>query len=76
MPYIKHGDNLIADSTFIINYLKNTYKDDIIVKDIASPLRRSAVRAARIMAEEHLYYASLSIFFLTKEVLLFIKFLK
>ena len=25
LPYIKHGDNIIADSTFIIKYLEATY---------------------------------------------------
>lgn len=63
----------MADSTFIIKYLKETYKNNLIINEI-DPMRKAIVTAARIMAEEHLYFAMCALKFLTKEVYSFILF--
>ncbi len=55
LPYIKDGDKEIADSRFIIAYLKETYGDQLD-KDLNAEQR--AVALAR-MIEEHLFWGTM-----------------
>ncbi len=55
MPYIVDGDTTIADSAFIIDYLKATYGDPL--DGWLSPLLRAQALAFQRLLEENLYWA-------------------
>jgi glutathione S-transferase len=54
MPYIVDGDNVIGDSNFIIDYLKNTYGDRLDANLTA--VDRSIALAMQRLIEENLYW--------------------
>ncbi|MDH4288663.1 MAG: glutathione S-transferase N-terminal domain-containing protein, partial [Aquincola sp.] len=55
LPYIDDGGNVVADTTFIIEYLKGRYGDPL---DAAlSPLERALATAFQRLIEENLYWA-------------------
>lgn len=54
MPVIQDGNNIIADSTFIIDYLDKTYH--IHLDKHLSPSQKALSHAIKIMIEEHLYF--------------------
>jgi len=56
-PYIKDGDRTIADSGFIIDYLKQTYGDPLD-QHLTPPEQAMALSFRRLM-EENLYWAIL-----------------
>ena len=56
LPYIKDGDRTIADSHFIIDYLKQTYGDPLD-KDLSLPEQGISLAFHRLM-EENLYWVS------------------
>lgn len=56
MPYIKHGDVCLADSTFILDYLTNTFGDKIIVKSPSDARQAGIAVAVQRMCEDHLGY--------------------
>ena len=37
VPWITHGDVVLGDSTFIVEYLKNTYKGQLRLKEPETP---------------------------------------
>jgi len=55
LPYIEDGGKAIADSSFIIEYLKSTYGDTLDAK--LTPLENAQAVALRRMMEENLYWA-------------------
>jgi glutathione S-transferase len=55
MPYIKDGSKTIADSTFIIDYLKQTYGDPL--DGWLSAEQRALALAFQRLLEENLYWA-------------------
>jgi glutathione S-transferase len=55
LPYIDDGGTIVADTTFIIEYLKSRYGDPL---DAAlSPLERAMATAFQRLLEEDLYWA-------------------
>lgn len=57
LPYIEDGAKVIADSGFILDYLKQTYGDQLDVN--LSPADRAVAHALRRMIEESLYWPML-----------------
>jgi glutathione S-transferase len=55
LPYIDDGGTIVADTTFVIEYLKGRYGDPL---DAAlSPLERALATAFQRLIEENLYWA-------------------
>lgn len=54
LPYIQDGDRTLADSGFIIDYLKQTYGDPLD-QDLSLPEQATVLAFCRLM-EEHLYW--------------------
>jgi glutathione S-transferase len=55
LPYIDDGGTIVADTTFVIDYLKGRYGDPL---DAAlSPLERAVATAFQRLIEENLYWA-------------------
>ena len=54
LPYIVDGDETIADSSFIVDYLKKKYSDPLDAK--LSPSERAAGHAIKRMLEENFYW--------------------
>ncbi|GMH41049.1 hypothetical protein BSKO_08959 [Bryopsis sp. KO-2023] len=57
LPYIKHGEVVLADSEFILDYLTNTY--DVKVKPSEDRKLRGTAVAVKRLCEDHLYYGLL-----------------
>lgn len=57
LPYIEDGDTRIADSAFIIAYLKQTYGDKLDAH--LSAREHAQALALRRLMEEHLYWAAI-----------------
>ena len=57
LPYIEDGAKVIADSGFILDYLKQTYGDKLDVN--LSPADRAVAHALRRLIEESLYWPML-----------------
>ncbi|GMH41048.1 hypothetical protein BSKO_08958 [Bryopsis sp. KO-2023] len=57
IPYIKHGDVVLADSEFILDYLTNTY--NVKVKPSADRKLRGTAVAVKRLCEHHLTYANM-----------------
>ena len=55
LPYIEDGAKVVADSSFIIEYLKSTYGDALDSK--LTPLENAQAVALRRTMEENLYWA-------------------
>ncbi len=56
LPYITDGANTVADSSFILDYLKATYGDQL---DAGLDIRtRAEAHALRRLMEEHLYWCA------------------
>ncbi len=56
LPYITDGANTVADSSFILDYLKTTYGDQL---DAGLDIRtRAEAHALRRLMEEHLYWCA------------------
>ena len=56
MPYIEDGDARVADSSFIIDYLKQKYGDTLDAH--LSERERAQALAIQRLLEEHLYWAA------------------
>lgn len=56
MPYIEDGDRRVADSSFIIDYLQQTYGDKLDAH--LSERERAMALSVQRMIEEHLYWAA------------------
>lgn len=54
LPYIEDGDEVISDSSFIINYLKQKY-GDALDRNL-TPLQNAEKLAMQRLMEEHLYW--------------------
>jgi glutathione S-transferase len=54
LPYVKDGDQVIADSTLIIDYLKTKYGDEL--DQGLTAIQLAEARALQILMEEHLYW--------------------
>ncbi len=54
LPYIRDNGKVVADSSFIIEYLKSTYGDPLDAK--LTPLENAQALALRRMMEENLYW--------------------
>lgn len=57
LPYIMDGDRTIADSSFIVDYLKQTYGDPLD-QDLSLPEQGISLAFRRLM-EENLYWVAL-----------------
>jgi glutathione S-transferase len=55
LPYIKDGDKIVADSSFIIEYLRSAYGDALDAK--LNPFEKAQAIALKRMMEENLYWA-------------------
>lgn len=55
LPYIEDGVRVLADSTFIIDYLKTTYGD--LLDHWLDPAQRAVALAFQRLFEENLYWA-------------------
>jgi glutathione S-transferase len=56
LPYITDGANTVADSSFILDYLKATYGDKLDAD--LDPRTRAEAHALRRLMEEHLYWCA------------------
>ena len=56
MPYIEDGDKRVADSSFIVDYLKQTYGDKLDAH--LSAHERAIALSVQRLIEEHLYWAA------------------
>ena len=56
LPYITDGANTVADSSFILDYLKATYGDKLDAG--LDPRTRAEAHALRRLMEEHLYWCA------------------
>lgn len=54
LPYISDGDNVVCDSSFIIDYLKQKYGDSL--DGALSPEQHAITRAFSKMLDENLYW--------------------
>lgn len=57
LPYIEDNGKKIADSTFIIDYLKETYGDSLDSK--LTPEEKAVALAMQRLLEEHLYWVGM-----------------
>ena len=57
MPYIEDGDKRIADSSFIVEYLKQTYGENLDAH--LSERERAVALAVQRLIEENLYWAAI-----------------
>ena len=57
LPYIQDGDRIVADSGFIVEYLKQTYGDPL--DQSLSPSEKAISLAFRRLMEENLYWVAL-----------------
>jgi len=55
LPYIEDGGKVVADSSFIIEYLKSTYGGALDAK--LTPVENAQAVALKRMMEENLYWA-------------------
>lgn len=60
LPYIQDGDRTIADSSFIIDYLKQTYGDPLD-NGLSLPAQGTLLAFQRLM-EDNLYWRPISLF--------------
>lgn len=56
IPYIRHGDNVLGDSTFIFEYLKNTYSDKTQALEPKTVKDKATAIACQRICEDHLYF--------------------
>lgn len=56
LPYIEDGDLKLADSRFIIRYLKTNYKD---LDGELNPAESALALAMQRLIEEHLFWATM-----------------
>lgn len=56
LPYVTDDNRVIADSGFIISYLKETYGDPLDAR--LTPKQRGAMLGMRRLIEEHLYWVA------------------
>ncbi|GMH41114.1 hypothetical protein BSKO_09024 [Bryopsis sp. KO-2023] len=56
LPYIIHGSTVLSDSTFILDYLTNTFPEKITTKSSSDPFLRGMAVAAQRLCENHLYW--------------------
>lgn len=54
VPYLKHGEHKVSDSTFMIKYLRATYGDAVKIKQPSNPTDAAVALALQRMIEEHL----------------------
>lgn len=54
LPYITDGKQTVADSHFIIHYLKDKFGD--ILDDHLTPKEKALSRAIQVLLDEHLYW--------------------
>ncbi|CAD7699806.1 unnamed protein product [Ostreobium quekettii] len=54
VPFIKQGDVTLGDSTFICEYLKNTYKGKLQTKEPDTAETKAVAAACRIICEDNL----------------------
>lgn len=57
MPYIEDAGRIVADSSFIIDYLKATYGDTLDAR--LTPVERATALAVQRLIEENLYWSVL-----------------
>lgn len=67
-PFIHHGDVCLADSTFILDYLTNTYADQIKVKASTDAKQAGVAVAVQRLCEDHLLYGIVWVRFVRQEV--------
>lgn len=67
IPYIRHGDNVLGDSTFIIEYLKNTYGERAKALEPKDPKEKAIAIACQRICEDHLYYGLLHYRFIDQQ---------
>ncbi|CAD7698786.1 unnamed protein product [Ostreobium quekettii] len=56
IPWITHGNVVLGDSTFIIDYLKNTYRSTTKIKEPETPMQKAINTACLHMCEDNLMY--------------------
>ncbi|CAD7705474.1 unnamed protein product [Ostreobium quekettii] len=56
IPWITHGDVVLGDSTFIIEYLKNTYKGKLKIKEPETPQHKAINNSCLHICEGNLVY--------------------
>ncbi|CAD7699805.1 unnamed protein product [Ostreobium quekettii] len=56
VPFIKQGDVTLGDSTFICEYLKNTYKGSLKTKEPDTAEGKAIATACQLLCEDHLYH--------------------
>ncbi|CAD7701447.1 unnamed protein product [Ostreobium quekettii] len=59
VPYIKQGDVILGDSTFICEYLKNTYKGKLQLNEPDTEEKKAMAIACQRICEDHLYWGLL-----------------
>eukprot|EP00803_Ostreobium_quekettii_P010676 evm.model.scf_562.3 EVM.evm.TU.scf_562.3 scf_562:50296-53381(-) len=56
IPWITHGEVVLGDSTFIIEYLKNTYKSSVKMKEPETPMQKAINTSVLHICEDNLVY--------------------
>eukprot|EP01023_Acetabularia_acetabulum_P068896 TRINITY_DN9847_c0_g1_i7.p1 TRINITY_DN9847_c0_g1~~TRINITY_DN9847_c0_g1_i7.p1 ORF type:complete len:345 (-),score=35.21 TRINITY_DN9847_c0_g1_i7:783-1817(-) len=56
MPYIEQGDVTLSDTTFIVQYLENTYGDQVQIRRSDNPQLFAKAAAVERVMEDHVYW--------------------
>ena len=58
LPWMQHGQDVVADSRFIIKYLQNTYGSKLKLQEPQDATSQGISTLVQRMCEEHMYFTS------------------
>ena len=58
LPWMQHGQDVVADSRFIIKYLQNTYGSKLKLQELQDSQSQAISTMVQRMCEEHMYFTS------------------
>ncbi|KAL0040804.1 hypothetical protein WJX79_005933 [Trebouxia sp. C0005] len=58
LPWMQHGQDIVADSRFIVKYLQNTYGSQLKIQEPQDAASQAISTLIQRMCEEHMYFTS------------------
>ena len=58
LPWMQHGQDIVADSRFIVKYLQNTYGSQLKIQEPQDAASQAISTLIQCMCEEHMYFTS------------------
>lgn len=58
LPWMQHGQDIVADSRFIVKYLQNTYGSQLKIQEPQDAANQAISTLIQRMCEEHMYFTS------------------